>query len=111
MFKVSAPFSVPMELFVPTYKNESGFVTKEYPKTGEQIFGNFKTYGGTEVITSGVYAVEATGVVETWYRPDITADAKLKINGADYEILGQPENINLRNQFLKIKVRLVRSGA
>lgn len=111
MFKIAQSFNVPMELFAPTLQNDSGIVTKKYPATGEQIFGNFKTYGGTEVINSGVYSIEATANVETWYRPDITADARLRINSQDFEIIGQPENIGMRNQFLKFKVRLIQGGA
>ncbi len=111
MFKIAQSFNVPMELLIPTLTNSNGIVTKTYPAQGVQIFGNFKTYGGTEVVNSGVYSVEATASVETWYRPDITAACRLRIDGNDYEILGQPENIGMRNQFLKFKVRLKQGGA
>ena len=55
--------------------------------------------------------VENTGVVQTWYRPDIKADCRLVIDGLDYEILGTPENINMSNQYLQMKVRAVKGGA
>lgn len=111
MFKLAQSFNVPMELFIPTLVTENGIVTKSYPKQSILIFGNFKTYGGTEVVNSGVYSVEATARVETWYRPDINASCRLRINGQDYEILGEPENIEMRNQFLKMRVRLRQGGA
>lgn len=111
MFKLKTPLNVPMELYKPTLSTSSGIVTKTYPEKGELFFGNFKTYGGTEVTLSGVYSVENTGNIETWYRPDITPDCRIRINGQDYEILGQPENIDMRNQFLKFKVRLIQGGA
>lgn len=111
MFKIAAPFTCPMELLIPTLTNDSGIVTKTYPKTGVQIFGNFRAFLGTDVVTSGVYSVEATAHIETWYRPDITPICRLKINGQNYEILGEPENINMRNQYLKFKVRLIKGGA
>ena len=49
-----------------------------------------------------------TATVETWYRPDIKADCRLRLtDGAVYEILGAPENIEMRNQFCKFKVRAI----
>jgi hypothetical protein len=32
-------------------------------------------------------------------------------DGAVFDILGEPENIEMRNQFLKFKVRRVKGGA
>ena len=100
-----------MELLKPTYKKVSGVETKTFPETGELIFGSFKTYGGTETNVNGLTVVEDTAKVETWYRPDITSGDGVKVNGAVYEIIGDPENIELRNQYLLFKVRRVKGGA
>lgn len=112
-FTPSYPYSTAIELFIPTETTSKGVVVKSYPKTGEIINCSFKTYGGTETTVNDVYSVVDTAVIETWYRPDIKADCKIKVlqTGSEYEIINQPENIDLRNQFLKFKVRAVKGGA
>lgn len=112
-FKPSFPFSTPAELFIPTLLNEKGFRSKVYPKQGIKIYISFKTYTGTETTTDDVFSVIDTAQVETWFRPDIKADCRIKLlqTGDLYEIVGKPENINMRNQFLKFKVQAVEGGA
>lgn len=109
-YKPQTPFNVPMILLRPEYAEVSGVVTKTYAEAG-LIFGSFKSYGGTEREVNGLYSIEDTAIVETWYRPDIKADCRLDINGKQYDILNEPENIDLRNQWLKFKVIAVRGGA
>lgn len=114
-FKPSATFSVPLMLLQPTYSKVGGVVKKTFPalEEGVPFYGNFKTYGGTELTVNGVYSVEDTAWIETWFRPDIKSDCRIGIpsTGAIYEIIGEPENINLRNQYLKFKARRVKGGA
>lgn len=109
----SAPFTVPVYLLIPEYQEIKGVVRKKYTETGPIIFVSFRTYGGTEITTNGVYSVIDTASIETWYRPDIKSDCQIRrvSDGATYEIIGEPENIELRNQFLKIRVRRIKGGA
>ena len=61
---------------------------------------------------NGVYSVIDTASVTTWYRPDITANCRiLREDGAIYEIINEPENIEMQNTFLQFKVRRVKGGA
>lgn len=103
----------PMILLTPTYRTVSGVPAKTYPSDGELIYGSFKTYGGTEQNINGLYSIEDTGVVETWYRPDIKSDCRIRIasTGAVYDIINEPEDINMRHQFMKFKVKRVKGGA
>lgn len=111
-FKPHTPFNVPMFLFVPTTIKEKGSVKKQYPISGEMIFCSYRTFGGTETTVNGVLSAEDTAVIETWYRPDIKADCMLEDTaGNRFEILGTPENVNRRNQFLVFKIRAIRGGA
>lgn len=110
-FKPNAPYNVPAFLQIPTTKTIKGVKTKVYVPPGEQIFISFRTFGGTEVKSNDGISVENTGVVETWYRPDIKSDCRLVVDGLPYEILGSPENINMRNQWLSFKVRAIKGGA
>lgn len=114
-FKPSLPFSVPMRVLIPTYANTQGVRVKAFPAVsdGIRINGSFKTYGGTEREINGVYGIEDTANVETWYRPDIKSDCRivLESTGAVYDILGEPENIEMRNQYCVFKVTRHKGGA
>ena len=109
-FKPNLPFNVQAELQAPTDTRVKGVLTKTYVKT-DDIFISFKTFGGTESTSNGVTVVENTGIVQTWYRPDIKSNCRLVIGDSPYEVLGTPENINMANQYLQFKVRAVRGGA
>lgn len=114
-FKLSGPLSVPLMLLIPTYVEKLGVTTKTYPALadGVPINGTFKTYGGTERNSNGLYSIENTAIVETWYRPDIKSDCRIGVlqTGEIYDILGEPENINMRNQYIRMKVTQVKGGA
>ena len=117
---------IPLVLLIPTYKKVSGVAKKEYPTIKEALnilddkgnsinlfFGSFKTYGGTEKNVNGVYSIEDTANIETWYKPDIKANCRIAVANTEaiYDILGEPENINTRNKYLKFKVKRVKGGA
>jgi len=102
-------------LLVPTYKTVSGVRKKVFPdvKDGILFYASFKTYGGTERNVNGIYSVEDTADVETWYMPDFTSECRVAVanTGATYDIIGEPENIDMRNQFCKFKISRVKGGA
>ena len=77
------------------------------------FFGSFKSYGGTERIVNGIYSIEDTANIETWYRPDISSNCRIARanDGAIFDVINEPENINMRNPFLKFKVKRVKGGA
>lgn len=110
-YKPELPFTEPADLLIPKIKKVKGVLIKEYPDTGDCIFISFRSFGGTESERNGQLTVENTGVVQTWYRDDIKADCRLTIRGVSYDILGTPENINMRNRYLQFKVRAVKGGA
>lgn len=110
-YKPNTPFDVPIFLFAATVTTVKGSTKNTYPQTGEKIYCSFKTFGGTEKFVNDSLAVENTAVIETWFRPDIKANSQFEdINGLRYEVLGTPENINQRNQFLKFKIRAIKGG-
>lgn len=108
VFKLVGPFTTPLTLLVPNGKTTVKGVTKKSYKNEGLIFCKFKSFGGTETLVNGVLSIIDTASIETWYRPDITSDCKLvTMQGYEYEILGVPENIEMRNQYLKFKVKRV----
>lgn len=110
--------TIPMLLMVPTYSTVAGVVKKTYAAVSQLpqsalFYGSFKTYGGTEMNVNGLYSIVDTAVIETWYRPDIRSDCRICVaaTGAIYDVLHEPENINMRSQFLRFKVKRVKGGA
>lgn len=110
-YRPQVPFNVPCLLYKPTETKLKGVLTKVYPETGQLFYASVKTFGGTEKVVNGVIVIEDTAQLETWFNPDITPDCKVVINGCDYEIIGTPENINMRNQYMKLRVRAIAGGA
>ena len=112
-YKPNFPYSTAIELLIPTYDTKKGTKVKVWPEKGIRLNCSFKTYGGTETTINNVYALEDTANVETWYRPDLKANCRLKVlsTGRLYEIINTPENIDMRNQFCRFKVRAIRGDA
>lgn len=112
MYRPRIENPVPIKLIAPVWSTVQGVRTKTYPvpETDTVFYGSFKTYGGTERSDNGVYSIEDTAVVECVYRTDITSDCRIinALSGAIYEIIGEPENLEMRNRFLRFKVRRVK---
>lgn len=104
--------TTPMRLQVPIYTDVMGVTKKEYTD-GDVIMCNFKTYGGTESVVNDVLSVIDTAQITCWYRPDITSGCRLvRLSDlAVFDILGEPENLEQRNQILYFKIRRVKGGA
>lgn len=103
----------PVKLLIPTGTEKYNGVTRPtYPTDGDVIFVNWKSYGGTETTVNGIYSIIDTAVITTWYRPDIKSNCRLlREDGAIYEIIGEPENIEMQNQICTFKVERVKGGA
>lgn len=110
-YRPSEPFSTPVELINKIgVKTVKGVDVPIYPGQGDVIYCSFKTYGGSEVTVNGVLTVIDTANIETWYRPDINSSSRIRLGDKTYEVMGTPEDIEQRHQFLKFKVRAVRGG-
>ena len=112
-FKPALHYTTPIELLIPTYSTIKGVPQKTFPEKGIRINCSFKTYGGSESSVNGAYTVLDTAWVETWFRPDIKSDCRIKVisTGAVYEVINTPENVDMRNQFVKFKVESIKGGA
>ena len=117
-YKPAAPFNVAFVLLIPTKTTVQGVEKKTFPAVGEvgddaKFNGSFRTFGGTERDVNGLYSIEDTATVETWYHPAITSECRIYVRqtGATYEIINEPENIELRNQYLKFMVKRIKGGA
>ena len=110
-YKPQTPFLVPAKYFNPTETMKKGVVVKDYEKNGHTFYCSFRTFGGTETNVNGVLVVENTATIETWFTPNIKAQTRIEIDGVMYELLTTPENIAMRNKWLRFKVRAIRGGA
>lgn len=109
-YRPNEPFSTVVELYNPTTTTVKGVPVKSYTLVGA-INCSFKTYGGTESTSNDVLTVIDTANIETWYRPDIKSDSQIRLGSKVYEVIGEPEDIEQRHQFLKFKVRGAKGGA
>lgn len=102
---------VPFKLFVVSeYEKVKGVMQPKSYAEKDLIYCSFKTYGGTEKDVNGRYVIYDTANIITWFRPDIKSDCRLKrmSDGALFEILNEPENIEMKNQYLKFKVQRIK---
>lgn len=113
-FRPDLPFTTVAYLLTPTYETIKGVPVKKYlvPTDEDVIHISFKTFGGTESTKNDLLVIEDTANVETWYDPKIKSDYGIRLTDDDstYEILGEPEDINKRHQFLKFKVKRIKGG-
>lgn len=100
------PFTTSVELQTASFETVLGVATKKYISKGN-ISCLWKTFGGTETEVNGQIVVTDTVQVQTWFRDDIDSSARLILNGKVYEIMGEPEDIEQRHQFMRFKVKRV----
>lgn len=101
----------PVKLLIPTFTKYNGVEVPTYPVDGEIIYVNWKTFQGTEREMNGVHSVVKSAVVTTWFRPDISSNCRILKDGATYEIVTPPENVDDQNIFCEFKVERVKGGA
>jgi hypothetical protein len=109
----AAQMTTVMRLQQPAIVKDFGVSKKVWQDSNLVIRCNFKSYGGTEKVSNDILSVEDTAQIVCWYHPDIKDECRLVrlSDNAVFEILGEPENIELRNQFLKFKIRRIKGGA
>ena len=100
-----------VKLLIPTISSYHGVRQPSYPSTGDVVFVNWKTFGGTDSIVNGVYSVIDTAQVTMRYRPDVKAGCRfLRSDGAVYEIKGEPENVDLGGTWILCKAERVKGS-
>lgn len=117
-YQPAAPFATPIYMLNPTYTTVKGVKKETFPALkdltdDDLIFGTFRSYGGTDTQSNGLTVVEKTGYIDTWFLPDIKSNTRLHLieTGDTYEVLGDPEDINMRHQYMKIRVRKIGGAA
>lgn len=104
-YQPQAPFTVPAMLLKRSLTKVNG-VNQESFAEKTMFFCAAKSYGGTEKVVNGVYAIEDTWQIDTWYNPDFGKGDRIRFldDNTEFEILASPENINRRRQYMRFKV-------
>lgn len=110
-YKPQTPFSVPLILLNPTSTMVKGVRKDVYPdpKNGIPFNGSIRTFGGTENMSNDVYTIFDTATLDTWYRPDLTSDSRIYFceTGETWSVKGRPEDIDMRHQFMQVKLQRI----
>lgn len=96
--------------------NNDSYVNCVHKKTytdGMRFDANFSTYGSVESESNGLVTVVENITLTTWYSPDLKAGCRIKrlTDGAIFDIIGEPENVEMRNMYSVCKLQRVRGGA
>lgn len=104
-YKPNLPFNVPARLLKRILKKTNGMNSEIFVDDTE-FFCSAKSYGGTEKEVNGVWIIEDTWIIDTWYNPSFRKGDKVKFldTGEEFEIIASPENINRRGQYMRFKV-------
>lgn len=104
-YQPQVPFTVPAMHLKRTTKKVNG-VNQETFTEGGMFYCSAKSYGGTEKTVNGVYVIEDTWTVDTWYNPAFKKGDRVRFldDMTEFEVLASPENIDRRGQYMRFKV-------
>ena len=88
----------------------NGHDQKTYTAVGT-IKGKFKQKTTSELNANGLSVVEDKISFITWWSSNLEAQDVLTINNIDYEIIGNVENVEQRNRYAVLTLRLIKGGA
>ena len=104
-YQPQAPFTVPAMLLKRSTRKVNGANQPTFTEK-TMFYCAAKSYGGTEKVINGVYVIEDTWQIDTWFNPDFGKGDRIRFldDNTEFEILASPENINRRGQYMRFKV-------
>ena len=104
-YKPQLPFNVPAKLLKKSMQKVNGVNQPTFTES-RMFYCAAKSYGGTEKVVNGVYVIEDTWQIDTWFNPDFAKGDRIRFldDNTEFEILASPENINRRGQYMRFKV-------
>lgn len=85
---------------------------KTYTDIGT-VRGKFKQKGTAETNANGLTVINEKTTFTTWFKktnPFKAADI-LTVGGIDYEIIGKPENVEMRSRYVILTLEVISGGA
>ncbi len=73
--------------------------------------GKFKQKGTSEILANGMEVVHERTSFTTWWKADMKSGDILEINGIDFRVAGQPENVEMRSRYAVITLEKIEGGA
>ena len=73
--------------------------------------GKFKQKGTAEMSANGLEVVHERTSFITWWTDDMKAGDILTINGIDFRVSGQPENVEMRSRYAILTLEKIEGGA
>lgn len=101
------PFNVPAMHLKRSKEPVKVSGVNQYEYTENIIFYcSAKSYGGTEKVVNGVFVIEDTWQIDTWFNPDFGKGDRIRFldDDTEFEILASPENIERKGQYMRFKV-------
>ena len=83
---------------------------KTYTEAGT-VRGKFKQKGTAETNANGLTVINEKTTFITWFKADFAAADILTIGGVDFEIVGHPENVEMRNRYSILTLERIGGGA
>lgn len=93
-----------------TTETINGRTSKVYTEVGT-VRGKFKQKGTAETNANGLTLINEKTTFITWFKADFAAADILTINGIDYEIIGEPENVEMRSRYAVLTLERISGGA
>ena len=84
--------------------------TKKLVEMGT-VRGKFKQKGTAETNANGLTVINEKTTFITWFKADFAAKDILTINGIDYQIIGEPENVEMRSRYAVLTLERISGGA
>lgn len=103
-------FVTPAEHKKPRSVTKNGRTQKTFEIVGT-VRGHFKQKGTAETNANGLTVINDKITFTTWYKADFAAKDILTINGEDYEVIGTPENVEMRGRYSIITLEKMGGGA
>ena len=73
--------------------------------------GKFKQKSTNELNANGLVVVVEKTTFTTWWKADLKAGDILTINGVDFLVKGQPENVEMRGRYAVLNLERLEGGA
>lgn len=104
------------EMVTPAIQKRTEVVTIN-GRTQKQVIevanlrGKFKQKGTAEILANGVEVVHEKTSFTTWWKEDFKSGDILSINGIDFRVAGQPENVEMRGRYAVLTLEKIKGGA
>ena len=96
-----------MQLQSPTTTaSATGQPVKTYT-TYASVRGYAKTVRGLQYYAQEQAVNETQIELHIWYRADLEADHRILMDGQEFELVGPPENVNMMNRELLLRIRRI----